>query len=147
MVNKFLHLPHTADLAGAAFSELPATTSGLHSRPEIFCRVLQFTFREFAAIPSYRQNAAGLSQFLHSLNVNPCTPTSHRRYAKKFLMAAHNTPRTGKVNIFLLCTQAEYPVYRLERPSKILTHYGNTEKILKPRPAHADVRQERDGNE
>jgi len=76
----------------------PATTPGLCSRPEFFRRVLRFTFREFAGIPSdgcfrfaFRKTkqTAVLSQFLHSLNVNPCTPAGNRHYAEKILMAAH----------------------------------------------------------
>ena len=34
---------------------------------------------------------SGLSQFLHSLNVNPCAPTVLPQSAEKILMAVHKT--------------------------------------------------------
>ena len=75
--------------------------AGYCSRPEFFRRVLRFTSREFAGIPSLKPNSFKVfllsvgrlvGQFLHSLAVNPCTPTRIIQYAEKILMAAHNPP-------------------------------------------------------
>jgi hypothetical protein len=43
----------------------------------------------FVLLFAKRSKQLSFSQFLHSLNVNPCTPTIYRYDTKKFLMAAH----------------------------------------------------------
>ena len=102
--------------------------------------MLRFTFRSFAGIPSdscfrfaFRKTkqTAVLSQFLHSLNVNPCTPTCDKYDAKKFLMAAHNTPCTVKVNIFCSYRWRNFCVCRLERLLQNLTPNGGVVKKFK----------------
>ncbi len=42
---------------------------------------------------SFPSNYFGLGQFLHSLDVNPCTPTRNSFYAEKILMAVRKTLR------------------------------------------------------
>jgi len=69
-------------------------------------------------------------QSRRTLDVNPCTPIRHRSYAEKFLLAAHNTPRTGKGNIFLLLAQAEYPVDRSRAAVKNSDTLWRYRKIL-----------------
>ena len=88
-----------------------------------------------------------VSQFLHSLNVNPCTPTVNIQYAKKFLMAAHKSLECWQTDLagyhlqlrirrlptlwgFVIAGRRTWNT-RCPSPtlmSKILTPYGGTEK-------------------
>jgi len=92
-----------AALAAEAISKLFfASARGIVRGLNFFavCYGLRFAnLQEFLPPPDllFANLNGGVSQFLHSLNVNPCTPIRDSQYAEKILMAAHNTPRTVKV--------------------------------------------------
>ncbi len=138
-------------MTGAPLWALPprtfsATTAWLCSRPEFFRRVFRFTSREFAGIPSHRcfhfafrkmKQTAVLSQFLHSLDVNPCTPARYKQYAEKILMAVHKVPQYWQVYSGRHGTRFSHLSRRRtlwvspEAALKILTPYGDLVKNFK----------------
>jgi hypothetical protein len=71
------------------------------------------------------KQTAVLSQFLHSLNVKPCTPTVNIQEAEKILMAVRNTPCTAK-GLLQAYLAGDTP----EAASQIFTPYGGLEKNL-----------------
>jgi len=113
-------------------TSIPA--KGLIRGLEFFRRVLRLTSRSFAGIPSaavlfcFSQNKAnsGLSQFLHSLDVIPRTPTRNRPYAEKI-----NKPLTspfagsGPIKWRNICRSAWSDCY------KILIPYGALKRPMK----------------